>query len=243
MIRRGLATAVRKAKRYPNEKKAISSRQQQLSIKLPSFIISILASINLPSNQQSGEKIYPSREKIRKKHFSSTIAHVYAHALRRRDFPHPSASSSLVAKVIYHFWASGREIPSMLFKPDRFWRTSRESCAVYSSEVGLYMMVVRNWRPSVLLFLSPVGTLLRYLSFVPGRAAGSEHTVLNTAGSKVIKNSVIRHDKDAGIVFVRSSPVKNTLGQEHGQRWWLWKRVDDTRGTLEPFVVWVVVGV
>jgi hypothetical protein len=79
------------------------------------------------------------------------------------------------------------------------------------------MMVVRNWRLLVLLFSGPVETRLHYLSFVPSRAAGSEHTILNTAGSKVIKYSVIRHDEDAGVVFVRSSPIKNALGQKHGQ--------------------------
>jgi hypothetical protein len=179
-----LATAVsEKVKRCPDEK-IMSSSRQQLSIELPSFIISILASINIPSNQQSGENLSEPRKS--EKHFSSTIARVYARALRRRE---SSFSRKFVfgGKVIYHFWGKWEMASLDAFEPDRFWWTSRESCAVYSSEVGLYMMVVRNWELLVLLFGSPAETRLHYLSFVPSRAAGSEHTIFNTAGSKVIK--------------------------------------------------------
>lgn len=68
----------------------------------------------------------------------------------------------------------------------------------------------------------------RYLSFVPGRTTGGEHTILDTASSKMVKYGVIWHDEHTSIVFMGSSPVKNTLAQEHGQRGWLWKCVDDT---------------
>jgi hypothetical protein len=96
MIRPKLATAVsEKVKRCPDEK-IMSSSRQQLSIELPSFIISILASINIPSNQQSGGKIYPSRENP--KSISHQQLHVYTRVLfAAEDLPSP-ASSSLVAK-------------------------------------------------------------------------------------------------------------------------------------------------
>lgn len=81
---------------------------------------------------------------------------------------------------------------------------------------------------SVLTFIL-VETHQHYLSLVSGRATGSEHTILNTAGSKVIKHSMIRHDEHASVVFVRSSPIKNALSQKHGQRRRLWEGVDDAR--------------
>lgn len=138
-------------------------------------------------------------------------------------------------KVIYQFLgASGSSSLDALFSAElcSFSGTSRERCAFYSSEVGLYMMVVRNYDLLALMLVlmeQNVEARQHYLSLVSGRATGSEHTILNTAGSKVIKYSVIRHDEHAGIVFVRSSPVKNALSQKHGQRRRLWEGVDDAR--------------
>jgi hypothetical protein len=111
MIRPQLATAVsEKVKRCPDEN-VMSSSRQQLSIELPSFIISILASINIPSNQQSGGKIYPSRENPK------SISHQQLHDTRvlfaAENFPF---SRKLVfgGKVFYHFWGSGKWLPLTL---------------------------------------------------------------------------------------------------------------------------------
>ena len=81
---------------------------------------------------------------------------------------------------------------------------------------------------SVVSQMTILETQMQYLSLIPGRTAGGEHTVLDTASSKMVKYGVVRHDEHASVVFVGSSAIKNTLTQKHGQRRWVRKCANDT---------------
>ena len=91
--------------------------------------------------------VYPSKSES----ISHQQLHMYAHALRRRGFF--PASSSLEGKVIYHFWAGGSGSLDIT-RPvswGSFGGHQGKHVPIYSSEVGLYMMVVRNCMLLVLL--------------------------------------------------------------------------------------------
>lgn len=54
---------------------------------------------------------------------------------------------------------------------------------------------------------------------------------------------MIRHDEHASIVLVRRGAIENALTEEHGQRRWLRKLIDDTRAPLEALILRVLVRV